>query len=760
MRPTIFVTILIFVFFLPAVILGQNVIQVTAGDDQIDNALYQAQPGDILELITDGGIYNETFTTIIAVPVTIRAAAGLTNKPVWTCDRSGRLMTVSANLTLDGIIFDGSLGDSLTSDCIRTGDTEGLVLKVNNCVIRNFDDGDDGHGIKGKQEAKLDTLIVTNSRFEHMPGEHISYKDGTSDYPAGPVKYSRIEYCTFWDGGNEAIYIEDGDSDSGTGPHPVTIVNHVTCVGFGEKPIYPKETDGAVVRNSIVVNSGKLACTIYQTSVVENFLYYNTPGGINTKDNSAYDTDLVLEDQNPYFADAANGDFAVAGNSPAALFADDGTALGDTNNGTWDAAVISNWEIVENNNWGNLIKKAVTDGDTITFVTDGGNYYSPGSNSFPLMTLSFLAKPGLKKKPTFTTAYSTSYTIKIKGPATFRGLNFVGDGMLAHPDSTTDAGPYLVAFEDEQNDFGTTTFEDCEFSRCRLRAIHTDDKNTTDTLIVNNCIFKEIGETAVYGKEAVRNIDVAEITNCTFYKIGSNGIYLRDVGDLEVSHCTFVIADSSLTKRSGRGVYARDDTVVVIRDNIFAYIETKAVRVYGPSPTVEYNLFWENGENIVSEDDPSLTFPVFNLEEDPLFKDTTAANLDLALEVNNSPAVGMASDGTNLGDPRWGTWESTSVKDGEIAPKSFRLSQNYPNPFNPVTSICYTIPKNVKVTLSVFNLLGEKVATLVDQEQTAGDHSIQWNAMDDQGRKLASGVYFYKIQIDDLAVTKKMLILR
>ena len=81
------------------------------------------------------------------------------------------------------------------------------------------------------------------------------------------------------------------------------------------------------------------------------------------------------------------------------------------------------------------------------------------------------------------------------------------------------------------------------------------------------------------------------------------------------------------------------------------------------------------------------------------------------------------------------------------APERFSLSQNYPNPFNPATEIKYTLPKTAKVTLAIYNTLGQKVKTLVSQRQDAGQYKTIWDATDDSGRKAASGVYLYQITV-------------
>jgi ligand-binding sensor domain-containing protein len=94
-------------------------------------------------------------------------------------------------------------------------------------------------------------------------------------------------------------------------------------------------------------------------------------------------------------------------------------------------------------------------------------------------------------------------------------------------------------------------------------------------------------------------------------------------------------------------------------------------------------------------------------------------------------------------------WQST------IVPAKFNLEQNYPNPFNPSTIIRYGLPTRTHVTLSIFNALGQLVATLVNGDQDAGSHQVQFD-----GSRLASGVYFYRLMAGDYFGTKRLALLR
>lgn len=106
-------------------------------------------------------------------------------------------------------------------------------------------------------------------------------------------------------------------------------------------------------------------------------------------------------------------------------------------------------------------------------------------------------------------------------------------------------------------------------------------------------------------------------------------------------------------------------------------------------------------------------------------------------------------------------WNSitTDLKNENEMALTYKLNNNFPNPYNPSTIISYSIPENAYVTLNIYNLVGEKIKTLVSEQQTAGNYIVNFDAASAQGG-LTSGIYFYSLTANDFVQTKKMMLLR
>jgi hypothetical protein len=114
----------------------------------------------------------------------------------------------------------------------------------------------------------------------------------------------------------------------------------------------------------------------------------------------------------------------------------------------------------------------------------------------------------------------------------------------------------------------------------------------------------------------------------------------------------------------------------------------------------------------------------------------------------------------------WNPWvvEASPVEweeeDFSQRPEEFDLRQNYPNPFNPTTVIRYALPKASGVKIEIYNVLGQKVRDLLNEEQEPGYKMIHWDGKDDNGNEVSSGVYFYRIEAGDFTKCKKMTLLK
>ena len=102
----------------------------------------------------------------------------------------------------------------------------------------------------------------------------------------------------------------------------------------------------------------------------------------------------------------------------------------------------------------------------------------------------------------------------------------------------------------------------------------------------------------------------------------------------------------------------------------------------------------------------------------------------------------------------------TSVEEEQTFPYSFKLEQNYPNPFNPNTKIQFTIPKFGLTSLKIYDILGNEVATLTNEEKPAGSYEVEFDGHSDEGQNLSSGIYFYQLKSGEFVQTKKMILIK
>jgi len=225
---------------------------------------------------------------------------------------------------------------------------------------------------------------------------------------------------------------------------------------------------------------------------------------------------------------------------------------------------------------------------------------------------------------------------------------------------------------------------------------------------------------------------------------GSVMLYIADFGNTNI--CAFQYSNNgelSFVNEINLGDMHTTAACIVLYDDRFGLwaIEGRGPHIYKLALNLSHIIMEINGENF----NQSLLNNLFRIcilpDRMALFEEMTDQSGLLSLAFN--PPSGKRE-----------------IETPDIIPYVFRLSQNYPNPFNPNTILNYEIPDAGYITMKIYNILGQEVTTLVESSQIAGPHSVIWNATNDSGKKVASGLYFSKLSSDENTEIKKMLLLK
>ena len=118
----------------------------------------------------------------------------------------------------------------------------------------------------------------------------------------------------------------------------------------------------------------------------------------------------------------------------------------------------------------------------------------------------------------------------------------------------------------------------------------------------------------------------------------------------------------------------------------------------------------------------------------------------------------ISSEG--FGTPGFTNSRYLTNKQKLVTISDFKVFNNYPNPFNPTTTISYELPQHAHVKVTIYNILGNLIKNLVDEEQSLGYKSIQWNATNNNGQQVSAGVYIYNVEVKNFSYTKKMVLVK
>jgi len=314
-----------------------------------------------------------------------------------------------------------------------------------------------------------------------------------------------------------------------------------------------------------------------------------------------------------------------------------------------------------------------------------------------------------------------------------------------------------------------------------------------NTTITNNIFYN----TQIYGQNKAENEggwfgeDSARVASGNYH-----GTISFDTLSTAWNDSGYTEANRNITVSNN--VYFDDATVVAFRTRSLEVTVSNAAGD-GDSTYTDQRLDvpWMNDEVVgMFADNPSLT-AANNLNADPVFTSSYHLNhvrdemiahaTDFQEDRATSGSVYWLSDadrdydnmtlpivedfrysgatvatasatGGPVGDPRW--FGALGIEDGAPVPDAISLDQNYPNPFNPSTEIVYTLNSDSHVTLTVYNMVGQKVNVLENKVNTVGVHTVQWNGTDLSGRNVASGIYLYTLESGEITMTKKMILMR
>jgi hypothetical protein len=287
------------------------------------------------------------------------------------------------------------------------------------------------------------------------------------------------------------------------------------------------------------------------------------------------------------------------------------------------------------------------------------------------------------------------------------------------------------------------------------KAIHlynptTDGDNLYVTLFADALDWDQSGQYVLY--DAFNRVQKATGGSIDYWNV--------DVLDVENGIILPLFPPLSKGVQIGNPAFASNNDAFIVFDLIDENTSTDHI--------FAANLFTQD-LNHIEANGSSPGYPDYSPNDDCIvFQRYEAGHNTLRqIAVDNTKIVPIDSSLAWIVDgmlPTWFVVESpVDVNDRdplESLPTTFTLAQNYPNPFNATTTISYWLARGGRVEISVLNVLGETVKTILDEYQGAGSHSIVWDGTDAAGAEVATGIYLYRIQLGDCHTTKKMLLLK
>ena len=286
---------------------------------------------------------------------------------------------------------------------------------------------------------------------------------------------------------------------------------------------------------------------------------------------------------------------------------------------------------------------------------------------------------------------------------------------------------------------------------------------------LSNLIIQE-NTSEKYGGGLMIFTAVASVTDVT---VSGNNCYTDDSfgGGIIINNSEVALTNVSVTDNTasfGGGMSVGNSDVTLTHVTISGNTATTSGGGFLSTPfsnnTLTNSIIWNNSpESIYAFATTTISYSDIqggwggegNIDADPLFCNPDSSDFTLA---ENSPCVGTGESGVNMG--AFGVGCEALSTDKDVIPLKYLLHQNYPNPFNPVTTLRYDLPEDALVNITIYDMMGRQISTLVSSLQSTGYKSIQWNGTNDAGQPVSAGLYMYTIQTGDFKQTKKMVLLK
>lgn len=332
---------------------------------------------------------------------------------------------------------------------------------------------------------------------------------------------------------------------------------------------------------------------------------------------------------------------------------------------------------------------------------------------------------------------------------------------FADPDFSTDGTIFDINKEATTGDvvFERTTFTNTGDEALRSINTHKTPLNPAnrcwDSFIVRNCTFNNIRGSSIKiesDADSTTFDGAVLIENNTFYGCYRRVIWSREFVDAVYRNLLITYSITGNDDFGGAGSLVSFER----EGSELAYVDSFAcVRIVGTDtvrlPEGAYRADAPSTWSFCTKTGTIDSATLYGI--DPQFVDP--ANGDFTIPPGNQ-LLTLGSDGLAIGDRRW-TGQLTGIREisNEQVPSDFSLSQNFPNPFNPQTKIQFTLAQSSNVFLTIFNVVGEEVAQLVNEFKGSGTYEYMFDASG-----LSSGVYFYTLRTPNFVSTKKMIVMK